>query len=528
MSNAKLSKHHSSGNILDNKYKPIDIGIQIEEILKNFKPHLRWYRDKNLKWYIVHAHDKPEFMRTADIILPTAQKTKVEGHKLQTQRKGISQSNNNDHNNYILLKDLINTIDGLYQSTYKDTKIKIIKSLKEELKQQKNRNEQLIRNCKSEQRKKWTKILAAKEQEIIQLKEQYFSAECKLEDKNKEFGTDDIDKLTKINKQLNEKINGKTPRGDDKTKKYIQRLKTDYDALKQEMNKLKKQNNTLDEKIKAKDFANAQLESANAQLERKINALKDDTDFAPDIFFEEEDEEKEMEKKDANNEVSKWLKNTVKMPEYTSNFLSDGFDRMESIYDLNDEDLKDMSIGKKGHRRTILKHVENLQPESKTIEDICDTFITNPVIVNVGISQYEIEIDLDECKKDITTMNRLWKIYGYSCVYDNLNQPNLKIDEFWAIMDKAKKQFINKSNNHDAIIISFSGHGGEESIWFSDYDGDHGAINIDFLQEFVSYPHVIDKTLRDLPRIAIIDACRGNKTVNSKMKGKKTVNAKMS
>eukprot|EP01084_Bolivina_argentea_P248802 416259_1 len=86
-------------------------------------------------------------------------------------------------------------------------------------------------------------------------------------------------------------------------------------------------------------------------------------------------------------------------------------------------------------------------------------------------------------------------------------------------MDKVKQEFTNKKNKHDAIIISFSGHGDKENIWFSDYDGDDGKININEMQKYISYPFVRDKTLRDYPRIAIIDACRGQESVSTKTKG---------
>eukprot|EP01084_Bolivina_argentea_P180978 312622_1 len=121
--------------------------------------------------------------------------------------------------------------------------------------------------------------------------------------------------------------------------------------------------------------------------------------------------------------------------------------------------------------------------EEEKFEVIPEIFITNPVIVNIGISQYEEENDLEESAKDITTMNNLWNLYGYNCIYDNIDKPNLTQDEFWQIMNKAKEQFADKSNNHDSFIISFSGHGDKENIYCSDFDGDNGKINIHDLQK---------------------------------------------
>eukprot|EP01084_Bolivina_argentea_P269993 458987_1 len=106
-------------------------------------------------------------------------------------------------------------------------------------------------------------------------------------------------------------------------------------------------------------------------------------------------------------------------------------------------------------------------------------------------------------------MNKLWTAYGYECIYDNEEIPNLTEEEFWEKMELAKTEFTNKSNKHDSFIISFSGHGDKENIWFSDYNQCNGKVNIAEMQKFISYPYVRDQALRNCPRIAIIYACRG-------------------
>eukprot|EP01084_Bolivina_argentea_P210515 358289_1 len=146
-----------------------------------------------------------------------------------------------------------------------------------------------------------------------------------------------------------------------------------------------------------------------------------------------------------------------------------------------------------------------------------DIFIKNPVIVNIGVSKYKNCSPLDECGKDIDTMNKLWKnTYGYKHVFDNKGKPDLKEEEFWNIMDSARAKFANKSNKHDSIIISFSGHGDAENIYFNDYDGSNGKVMISEMQKHVSKPNIRDKVLMKCPRIAIIDACRGQQDPNTK------------
>lgn len=46
--------------------------------------------------------------------------------------------------------------------------------------------------------------------------------------------------------------------------------------------------------------------------------------------------------------------------EYTETFQSEGFDRMEALFDINMEDLKELQI-KRGHAKMILKQIEEFK-----------------------------------------------------------------------------------------------------------------------------------------------------------------------
>merc|ERR1711933_717 len=57
----------------------------------------------------------------------------------------------------------------------------------------------------------------------------------------------------------------------------------------------------------------------------------------------------------------KWLEDIVKLPEYYQILIDQGFDDLDSIADINNNDLKEMNIDKIGHRKKILKHAQKLK-----------------------------------------------------------------------------------------------------------------------------------------------------------------------
>ncbi|TYZ62601.1 hypothetical protein PybrP1_002361 [[Pythium] brassicae (nom. inval.)] len=57
--------------------------------------------------------------------------------------------------------------------------------------------------------------------------------------------------------------------------------------------------------------------------------------------------------------VHNWLK-SLKMEEYIENFEKDGFDTLRGVATINEDDLIDMGV-KKGHRRVVLSHIEELR-----------------------------------------------------------------------------------------------------------------------------------------------------------------------
>jgi len=62
-----------------------------------------------------------------------------------------------------------------------------------------------------------------------------------------------------------------------------------------------------------------------------------------------------IKKMQMKNEVKEWLK-TLSLSEYYDNFINNGYDRMDIITDLNEQDLEKLNI-KIGHVKIILKSI---------------------------------------------------------------------------------------------------------------------------------------------------------------------------
>ncbi|TMW60738.1 hypothetical protein Poli38472_000780 [Pythium oligandrum] len=67
--------------------------------------------------------------------------------------------------------------------------------------------------------------------------------------------------------------------------------------------------------------------------------------------------------------VRNWLK-SLNMDEYTKNFEKDGFDTLRGVATIDEDDLVDMRV-KKGHRRVVLTHIEELRLYLAAFDESC-------------------------------------------------------------------------------------------------------------------------------------------------------------
>ena len=69
------------------------------------------------------------------------------------------------------------------------------------------------------------------------------------------------------------------------------------------------------------------------------------------------------------NEVAVWLKEVVGLPQYIPIFASDGYDDLFTIKEtLTEDDLKEMGITMRGHRKKIMVLVKKLRQEKNLIK----------------------------------------------------------------------------------------------------------------------------------------------------------------
>ena len=56
-------------------------------------------------------------------------------------------------------------------------------------------------------------------------------------------------------------------------------------------------------------------------------------------------------------EVQRWMVNILKLPQYFQLFIDNGYDEIETIMEMDDKELQDIGINKKGHRKKILRYI---------------------------------------------------------------------------------------------------------------------------------------------------------------------------
>lgn len=90
-----------------------------------------------------------------------------------------------------------------------------------------------------------------------------------------------------------------------------------------------------------------------AAMQREIMILKEKVDVLQEAVKGHENKEETEEEK-----FRKWLQDEVKLPQYFGMLKQNGFDDMDSLQDLVEEDLSEMGIEKVGHRRRLMRNVD--------------------------------------------------------------------------------------------------------------------------------------------------------------------------
>eukprot|EP01083_Nonionella_stella_P316197 1145216_1 len=118
---------------------------------------------------------------------------------------------------------------------------------------------------------------------------------------------------------------------------------TDLDEIRTQMNALQEDVKVLKQQIVTlKEIDIKQMKKQMAKLSRN----------------QQEDEEKKPSKEEM---VRMWLKDTVKLPRYADQFINEGYDDLEMVADMTMDDLINLNIDKRGHRKKILKYANKLE-----------------------------------------------------------------------------------------------------------------------------------------------------------------------
>ena len=144
-----------------------------------------------------------------------------------------------------------------------------------------------------------------------------------------------------------------------------------YNLLIQELNsKIAMIVNTIKEKAVMDNKTDNQLSVNQSYMMNQINELKSQMETMAAIQTEEKEE---SETKQLKNFFSKILK-----LDYYQMFVDDGYDDLESIMNLKEEDLEKIGVVKNGHKKKIIREIQKLVEQNQEQMDwknYCTTWI---------------------------------------------------------------------------------------------------------------------------------------------------------
>ena len=198
---------------------------------------------------------------------------------------------------------------------------------------------------------------------------------------------------------------------------------------------------------------------------------------------------------------------------YYQLFIRNGFDTIELVKTLTDDDLKnEIGISKLGHRRKILMQCQN-QNQSLTEEEapipIKSLKTESLLTLSICIYQYT-QGPRKGCKKDIQRINDKFGPKGFGCKVIKQSTDTINQKEWDDLILKAKTELLTNGKKYSGFMFFFSGHGtstgGSDELCLS--DGTRISVS-SIMKVFVNGIHGIGTSMCGKPRIYVIEACRG-------------------
>ena len=116
------------------------------------------------------------------------------------------------------------------------------------------------------------------------------------------------------------------------------------------------------------------------------------------------------------NEVEQFL-TSMKFEEYISNFKSEGFDRMDAIYDINMDDLRDMNV-KKGHAKILLAQINLIKAKNGNTDNNNNINIPSSIGSNLPsideLTHHSPDTDDNNDYQSPITPNKSHPLSGYN------------------------------------------------------------------------------------------------------------------
>ena len=142
-----------------------------------------------------------------------------------------------------------------------------------------------------------------------------------------------------------------------------------------------------------------------------------------------------------------------------------------------------------------------------------NTFISKPLIINIGVSEYEQLDNNEEFYDEMKKLNKLF-IEKFNCtdeqIIDNEDEKEFETCDMWDVFRDARTELHSKKQEYDSLIISFTGYSKDNSLIFSDFNNDDdGEIFIKDIVKHFSGKNV-SKKFQTAPRLLMINAWRGN------------------
>ena len=90
---------------------------------------------------------------------------------------------------------------------------------------------------------------------------------------------------------------------------------------------------------------------------------RDDNDERSLTVYNKDNNEKN-EKQRQFTQFKHWLEEIVKLGQYLDNFINEALDDLNVVKLMQEKDLSDIGVTKKGHRLIFLKHIANLNQQN--------------------------------------------------------------------------------------------------------------------------------------------------------------------